>query len=210
MSHMVSSTDAPRRRKPPAERRAEIVARAASIALAEGLERVTLRAVAEQLDVRPGLITHYFAAVESLVAAAFAHAIDQEREVLFCSQGSPHEQIAQLVARVQDPEAVEVARLWLNARHLSRFLPGLAETVEEQESLDRDRLAAIIEEGVRSGDFRVHDPFAACVRILIAIDGYGAYANSAAAFDVPSYTRWVADATEWSLGLDPGSLRIDS
>lgn len=204
---MVSSTNSVKRRKPPAERRAEIVAQAASIALNEGLERITLRAVAEQLGVRPGLITHYFPVAEELVVAAFAQAVTQERAQFFPMDGSPLVRIAHLVARAQAAEALELSRLWLNARHLSRFSPRLAESVEQQEELDRERLIELIEEGVHTGVFHTQDPFTASVRILIAIDGFGAYANNSGAFTHPSYTEYVADAVEWSLGLEPGTLR---
>ena len=40
------------------ERRAEIVAAAASIGIEEGLERITLRSVAEKVGVRPGVQPH--------------------------------------------------------------------------------------------------------------------------------------------------------
>lgn len=194
-------------RKPPQERRAEIVAEAASIALDEGLERLTLRAVAERLGVRPGLITHYFPAADDLVVEAFVVAVSGERERLFPGGGAPMQRLALLVARAQSEDARTLARLWLNARHLSRFRPLLAESLEGQEALDRERLTALIDEGAGAGVFHVDDPFAACVRILVAIDGLGAYVNNVGSFDVDAYTNFVADTAEWALGLTPGELR---
>jgi len=44
------------------------------------------------------------------------------------------------------------------------------------------------------------------VRILVAIDGFGAYANNPAAFTDESFTRFVPDAVEWALRLEPGVL----
>ncbi|MDT7675852.1 MAG: hypothetical protein QOD82_3754, partial [Pseudonocardiales bacterium] len=41
---------------------------AAELALANGLEALTLRRVAEALGVFPGLVNHYFPAVDELVA----------------------------------------------------------------------------------------------------------------------------------------------
>lgn len=204
---MVSSGEKRARRKPPAERRAEIVAAAAAIAFSDGLERVTLRAVAERLGVRPGLITHYFPAVEELVAAAFALAVSEEREQLLPTGGSPLERIARLAARAQSESARELSRLWLNARHLARFSPLLGSCLEDQEALDRERLTAIIAEGVHEGVFGVEDAAAAAVRILIAVDGFGAYANNRGAFEDPAFTCFVADAAEWALGLEAGALR---
>ena len=62
---MSSPLDAARR-KPPKERRAEIIEAAAGIALADGLERVTARRVAEALGVFPGLVNHYFGSADDL------------------------------------------------------------------------------------------------------------------------------------------------
>jgi hypothetical protein len=156
---------------------------------------------------RHGLITHYFPVVEDLVVAAFVVAVSAERERLFTVSGSPRERIARLVARAESADAAVLARLWLNARHLSRFSPALAEALEDQEALDRHRLAALIEEGVRAGDFPEVDAFAATVRIFIAVDGIGAYVNNRGGFSADAYTHFVSDTAEWALGLPAGSLR---
>ena len=79
---MSSSVQRKRIRKSPEARRAEIVATAARIALTEGLECVTLRRVAEELTVRPGLISHYFPSAEDLVAEAFSVAALGELDTL--------------------------------------------------------------------------------------------------------------------------------
>lgn len=205
MDAMTSQT--PRARKRPEERRAEILHEASSIALAEGLERVTLRAVADGLSVRPGLISHYFPAAEDLVAAAFELAVTGERERLFSTVGGPTERLSRLVRRVTTGEADDLARLWLNARHLGRFSAVLATALAAQEAIDRERMQALIEAGTASGEFHTDDAFAACVRIFVAIDGYSVYVNSVDTFDVPAYTHFVSDVCEWTLGLAPGALR---
>lgn len=203
----VSSRKAPRVRKQPEERRAEILSEAARIALESGLERITLRAVAERLGVRPGLISHYFPAAEDLVIAAFELAIATEREWLFDAPGTALERLIGFVRRVESNEAAELARLWLNARHLARFMPALVDAIERQEAHDRARLIELIEEGAADGAFEVADVLGACVRILMAVDGFGAYANNQTQFEHDAYERYVADVCEWALGLEPGLLR---
>ncbi len=206
---MVSSGAAGRVRKHPEERSAEILDEAARLALAEGLERITLRAVAAGLGVRPGLISHYFPAAEDLVVAAFARAADGERAAILGSTGSgdPLGRMARFIARIERGYGDELACLWLNARHLARFLPGLADALERQEARDRDRMVALIEAGNAAGDFHAPDPLAACVRIFMAADGYGVYVNNPEPFDVDAYTHFVADVAEWALGVAPGVLR---
>lgn len=194
-------------RKLPEERRAEILSEAAQIALTEGLERITLRAVADRLGVRPGLINHYYPAAEDLVIAAFVRAVSEEREELFPNGGAPVARMAYLISRIEGDRAFELARLWLNARHLCRFSPALAEALQAQEYLDRMRLTSLIEDGMAEGDFAVDDPLAASIRILVAIDGVGAYVNNVGSFDYEAFTRFVSDVAEWSLGMAAGELR---
>ncbi|KHK95914.1 TetR family transcriptional regulator [Microbacterium mangrovi] len=197
---------APRVRKRPEERRAEILDTAAAIALEEGLERITLRAVADRLNVAPGLISHYFPAAEDLVVEAFSAAATAERAQLFAASGMPVERMAQFIVRVEDARSRDMARLWLNARHLSRFRPAIGQALAAQEELDRAQLLEIIEAGVAEGVFPTGDAFAAAVRILIAVDGVGSYVNDEASFEHPSYEHFVTDAAEWALGVEPGLL----
>ncbi|WP_337248894.1 TetR/AcrR family transcriptional regulator [Leucobacter chromiireducens] len=192
---------ATRVRKAPGERREEILEEASRIALAEGLERITLREVAAGLGVRPGLIGHYFPVVGELVGEAFARAVSRERDRLFVASGAPRARLAEFVARVESVEARALGRLWLNARHLARFQPALAEAIAQQEGLDEDRLTALIEAGNAAGEFAAADPRAACIRIWMAVDGLGAYANSPAVLEEPAYGGFVADVCGWTLGL---------
>ncbi|WP_346728693.1 TetR family transcriptional regulator [Leucobacter manosquensis] len=196
-------------RKSAEVRRAEILAEAAAIARRDGLERVTLRAVAEPLGVRPGLISHYFSAVEVLVIEAFVLAVTAERDWLFGEEDAPLAQMSGFVRRAESQEAVELCRLWLNARHLARAVPNLAVAIDEQESLDRARMVALIEAGVASGAFQTTDPVGASTRIYMAVDAIGVYANNASPFEHPAFRHFVADVAGWSLGVDPRALRAE-
>lgn len=203
---MVSRPNGAALRKPPTQRRAEIVAAAAEIAMAESLERITLRAVAEKLGVRPGLISHYFPAVEGLVVEALALVLEKERQEHFPETGRPLERLARLAANAQSETSLQFARLWLNARHLARFRPLIADELERQEAIGRDQLIELIDEGMRLGEIPAVDSMAAAVRILMANDGFGAYANNPEPFYEAAFTRFIGDAIEWSLGLEPGAL----
>ena len=208
---MAAGDPAPRVRKPADERRSEILAEASRIALESGLERITLRAVAEPLGVRPGLIGHYFPAVDDLVIGAFVRAVTAERDWLFGATDEaavvPFAQLAGFVQRAESVEALELCRLWVNARHLARFTPGLARAIDEQEALDRDRMVGLIEAGLARGDFATGDAVGACTRIYMAVDAVAMYANNAAPFDHPSSRHFVSDVAGWSLGVDPRALR---
>ncbi|MEV7794758.1 TetR family transcriptional regulator C-terminal domain-containing protein [Streptomyces sp. NPDC087512] len=199
-------------RKPPAERRNEIVGAAAQVALAEGLECVTLRRVAERLGVRAGLVGHYFPVAEELVAEAFASATMAELDSLLPEVG-PGEggdvalrTVRRLLARISGAEFDDVSRLWLNARHLSRYRPVLREQVVSQELLWCRRLGQVVAEGVDGGVFVCADPWAAAVRVLVAIDGTGSYVNTSADRRGAAVGGLVRALAEAELGLDPGAL----
>ncbi|CAL9616349.1 TetR/AcrR family transcriptional regulator [Streptomyces sp. enrichment culture] len=206
---MSSSVQRKRVRKDPAARRAEIVGAAAAVALAEGLECVTLRRIAEELAVRPGLISHYFPSAEDLVAEAFGSAAAAETDALLPAErpeGTPTERLARFLGRTQGEAYDTISRLWINARHLSRYRPALRERVTAQESAWRARLGALIEEGVEKGEFRTEDPLVTALQILVVLDGLGVDANVGHE-DLPDAVARMAFITaERELGLAPGTL----
>ncbi|MGV9270449.1 TetR/AcrR family transcriptional regulator [Kitasatospora sp. NPDC003701] len=207
---MTSTPRAARTRKTPEERRTEILQAAARLALERGLERTTMQLVADELGVRPGLIGHYFATVDDLLCEAFARAVSGERDALLPPAEAglpPVRRLSRLLHRLDGEDFVDLGRLWLNARHLSRYRPNLRRVVAEQEAIMRDTLTAVIEDGVRAGDFVSDDALGACLVILVAIDGLGAYANDEPLFTHPALEALVFTTAERELGLAPGTLR---
>ncbi|WP_087887209.1 TetR/AcrR family transcriptional regulator [Streptomyces alboflavus] len=207
---MSSSVQNKRIRKSPAARRAEIVAAAAGVALAEGLECITLRRVAEELDVRPGLISHYFPAVDDLVAEAYGSAVGSELDELLPADragATPTRHLARFLTRTTGKAYDDISRLWLNARHLSRYRPALRDRVAVQEDAWRDRLEEVIRVGVEEGEFHTADPLVTAIQILVVLDGLGMLVNSPSADDGPPAVRRLPVTTaERELGLPVGAL----
>ncbi|RST08644.1 TetR family transcriptional regulator [Streptomyces sp. WAC05374] len=207
---MPSSLPNKRIRKSPAARRAEIVDTAAAVALTEGLECITLRRVAEELDVRPGLISHYFPAVEDLVAEAYGQAAATELDALLPTDrggATPTRHLARFLARTTGEAYDNISRLWLNARHLSRYRPTLRDRVAVQEAAWRDRLEALIRDGVHQGEFRTADPMVTAMQILVVLDGLGMLVNSHdTGDDPPEILRMPLTTAERELGLPAGTL----
>ncbi|MFI6882422.1 helix-turn-helix domain-containing protein, partial [Streptosporangium canum] len=58
---------APRRRRSPAESRAELLAAAAELIIERGPDNVSLRQIAEAAGVAHGLVSHYFGTYGALV-----------------------------------------------------------------------------------------------------------------------------------------------
>lgn len=200
-------------RKSAAERRQEIVAAAAQVGLGEGLECVTRQRIADELGVQPGLIHHYFPAVEELVAEAFTSATMAELDGLLPEpapergSGGPLRTFQRFFTLISGVEFDNVSKLWLNARHLSRYRPVLRAEVVSQELRWCRRIEQIITEGVGEQAFRCSDPWAAAVRILAVVDGAGAYINTSADQRMTPLTDLARKIAEAELGLPADSLR---
>ncbi|MGW7084561.1 TetR/AcrR family transcriptional regulator [Streptomyces sp. NPDC054871] len=206
---MSSSVQRKRIRKSPAARRAEIVEAAAAVALTEGLECVTLRRIGEELDVRPGLISHYFPSTEDLVAEAFGSAASAELDTLLPAErpdGSPTRHLARFFAHATGEAYEAISRLWINARHLSRYRPVLRDRVAEQEGAWRGRLEGLVRDGVEQGEFRTADAYVTTIQILVVIDGLGAHANTDTSGRPEAVTRMAVTTAERELGLASGTL----
>ena len=132
-----------RRRKPPDERRAEILTTASALASAEGLESLTLRRVADELGVYPGLVSHYFQTVDELVVAAFRHAVTSESAACYAAvadEPTPLDRLAKLLVSLIGHERDGVSLLWLDAWSAFRHRAGLAVEVNRQMEADKQRL----------------------------------------------------------------------
>ncbi|MFI1016141.1 TetR/AcrR family transcriptional regulator [Streptomyces sp. NPDC020965] len=209
---MTSRDPGTRTRKAPAERRHEIIRAAAQVGLAEGLECITLRRVADELDVQPGLVGHYFPAADTLVAQAFTSATMAELDGLLPAEPTgdgneaPLSTLRRFFTLIASTEFDNVSKLWLNARHLSRYRPVLRDHVIEQELLWCRRIEQLITAGTRAQVFHCANPWAAAVRILVAIDGSSAYINTSADTRTAPIADLARTTAETELGLPPGSL----
>lgn len=172
---MATMTNPARRRLKPDERRAAMLDAAGDVLLKDGIGALTLRHLALQLGVAPGLVNHYFPEIEALAAEAFARIAEGEVAALFAAAtgmpetGAPDPvaQIARLVTDLLDPQRRPVSLLWLDAWQASRNRPRLRAAVITAMDLWHDRLCALITDG----GFAAPDPAAAATRILALIDG---------------------------------------
>jgi len=192
------------------QRRGEIVAAASRLALAEGLQSLTLRRVADALGVVPGLVHHYFPAVDDLAAAAFAHAAGVERAGAFAvlpPAALPLAQLRALLGLLLEETSDAISLLWLDAWQASRNRPALRAEVTRQMAAWQADLAGLIARGVASGAFRCVDTAVAAVRILALIDGLSVQAAIRFSIGYASVQDLVVETIERELGLESGTLR---
>lgn len=165
------------KRKLPAERRGELLGKAVEIARAEGLSAVTLRRVAADLGVTPGLVSHYFSAAEQLTAAAFRAAAQQDLDAAnarVAAQRSASAKMLALIDYMLADDGDEGSALWLETWTLARRNPVLAAEADDLTAQWVARIADIVAAGVEAGEFTVTGPVdAAARRVLTLIDGLG-------------------------------------
>ncbi|GAA2103021.1 hypothetical protein GCM10009801_77500 [Streptomyces albiaxialis] len=155
------------------------------------------------------MISHYFPAVEDLVAEAFGSAVSAELDGLLPEDrpgGTPRLHLARFFSHAMGEAYDDISRLWINARHLSRYRPVLRERVAEQERAWRERLSGLLREGVGRDEFRTDDPYLTAIRILVVIDGLAAHANTSTLSHPPEVTRMAVATAERELGLPEGTL----
>ncbi len=165
------------KRKLPAERHSELLAKAVEISRAEGLSAVTLRRVAADLGVTPGLVSHYFSAAEQLITAAFRSAavadLDEARSHVDAAPTALAKMDA-LMDYLLDDSSDDASALWLEAWSLGRRNAALASEAKELTDDWLACIAGIVRAGTQDGEFRVDDVDVAARRLLTMIDGLGA------------------------------------
>jgi len=168
----------PRTRKSPDERRAEIEAAAAEIALAEGLSAVTLRAVAGHIGVASGLVAHYAPSMEDLVASTFTGVVGAELDevdALLAARADAAGRLGVLIDTLLDGSRDDVTRVWVQAWALGSRSEALAAAVRA--SMDRWQalIAGTITAGGSAFELGGEEPDAIAWQILAMIDGLTAH-----------------------------------
>ncbi|MFF4553815.1 TetR/AcrR family transcriptional regulator [Streptomyces sp. NPDC001422] len=208
----MTTAEQPRfRRLPPEERRQEIVAAAARLALDGGLEAVTYRSVAEALGCARGLVHHYFGSVESLEAEAFTAAVATDLDDSFRRAEDQPGTVAALAHLLghwvsEDPEPHKT--LWLDAWCQAMRKPGIRQAVDHAMRASHDRLLALLQRGVDAGDFTHPDLAALAWQLLTALDGLIVHSSIGVNRGIVDVRATIMRSAETSLGLKAGALSL--
>ena len=201
-------------RMSPDERRAAIVAAARAVMARRGIAGTTVRDVAAELGTSSGLIHHYYASMDDLLAEAFEQAARADLvEVLEgLSQGRDAvEKLAMFFDTydrgMRDGSGDFGMQIWLDAWAEAARRPALRRTSRRLNEEWQSALARIIREGIDDGQMTCDEPDASAWRVLSLLDGL--ILQVVAHGDVLTRAQadaWSRAAAERELGLRPGAL----
>ncbi len=190
-------------------RRDEILTATTDLLDRIGLQAIRVADVAEELGVSPGLVFYHFGTKDTLVAEAFAHAVDRDLSRLDQATAKGTDPLDRLrrVLRLYGPTGTAAGwRLWIDAWALAQREPVIRRVLRKLDQRWTAALLEVLEEGVADGSFACADPAASVARLSALLDGL-----SVATLVYRSVTRaqlreWVTAAVAHELGLDESVL----
>lgn len=195
----------------PDERRAAIVDATLAVMVRQGIAATTARDVASEMGTSSGLIHHYFASMDDLVAEAFDRVAsdDLARTVgAVDSATDPVDRLAVFFAYYNKADDDWGMQLWLDAWAEASRRPTLQQTSRRLNEAWQELVADLVRDGVRAGVMTCDDPDAVAWRIISLLDGLAlqavAHADLVARDDA---NRWACRYAEDELALARGALR---
>lgn len=159
-------------RRAPAERRQALIDAAARALAKHGAGGVSVRTIAAEAGVSPGLVTHHFEGVEPLLAATYRQVSDQVGEALAAAVeqagDDPRARLAAYVAGNFQPPVMDTDLLatWLGLLSLTKSMPLVEIAHAETYAAYRAEVERLLAACQQSGDHRLQ-----AVAITALIDG---------------------------------------
>ncbi|MFF0853794.1 TetR/AcrR family transcriptional regulator [Streptomyces sp. NPDC003388] len=193
-----------------AERREEMLRAAIGQIEARGVAAVRIADVAAALGVSNALVLYHFSTKEKLVAAAFAHAAEDDLARLRALLGRRTSALRRLRAAVRWYAPTGQAkgwRLWIEGWAVSLREPALRAVARDLDQRWKAAIAEVIAEGVAAGEFTCPDPASTALRLTALLDGLAVQLTSyPGAVARARAQEWVDDALARELGLRPDEL----
>jgi AcrR family transcriptional regulator len=195
--------------KPEARRRA-IIDAAHTVARRQGLSTTTVRDVAEEMGTSSGLIHHYFASMDELLAVVFAEVA--EADLSATRQRMDHAEsavgrLAAYLAGFTDPENDVTVQFWLDAWSEAGRNQTIRQTSRALNVEWHRILSSVIREGVESGEFDDVDADVVAWMALSLLDGLSLQVvPHRKVISRSQAAAWAAESIERDLGLQAGSL----
>lgn len=194
----------------PSARRDEIVAATLRVAATKGLANTTVRDVAAEMGTSSGLIHHYFASMDDVLAAAFEEAAGAElaeAEGAMQSCNGAIERLSSFFASYTHTDEYGAFQMWLDAWAEATRRPTLGATSRRLNIAWQRLIATTIAEGIKEGTMSCDDPDAAAWRVLSLLDGLSLQlATHPGVIERTQVLDWAMTALEFEVGLAARSL----
>lgn len=166
------------RRLPPEERERTILDGGIALARENGLDTLTVRAVAARVGVTPALVAHYRPVMDAFVAEVFGTIVAGERDEViaaFSPVGGLRASLQRLVETLLDDSRDDVALIWVQAWSLGVRNEPLGERVRAEMDLWQSRLEEVISGAAIADPDDSADPAFAAWMLLAMVDGMSAH-----------------------------------
>ena len=177
--------------------------------LRKGMAATTVRDVAHEMGTSSGLIHHYYASMDELLAAAFERAASQDLDATrdaMAAGADPVERLRIFFATYARAEQDWAFQLWLDAWAEAARRPAVQSTSRRLNVAWQELLEDAIKGLIGSGEVTCADPAASAWRILSLLDGLALQAVAHRVdIDRDAVIGWSASYAESELGL-PGWL----
>lgn len=194
----------------PDQRREAIIAAALVVMARKGMAGTTVRDVAEEMGTSSGLIHHYVASMDDLLAAAFEQVASQDLESTRAGMAAGRdasEKLALFFANYARADEDWAFQMWLDAWAEAARRPAVRAVSHRLNVAWQQLLVEAIDEGVAAGLMACADPDATAWRIVSLLDGLSLQAVAhRASIDRESVMRWGAAYAESELALPAGTL----
>lgn len=152
-------------------RRAQLIATAIEVIADVGADRASISQIAERAGITRGVVTYHFRDRRSLFAAVVAHVYDLAHDALgerVHSAISPRESLRTfIIGSLEFYAEHSVEMVALSAIYRTADMPRAEQGEHRSELTDVEE---ILVDGIRSGDFRDHDPAIMAATIRSALD----------------------------------------
>lgn len=165
------------KRMPPEERERAILEGAIALARENGLEGLTVRAVAARVGVTPALVAHYRPVMDAFVAEVFSAIVAAERDEVLAAVDPAdglRPNLQRLIETLLDSTREDVAVVWVQSWSLGARNEELGERVRHEMDLWQARLEEVILRAAAEGGEAV-DPGSAAWLLLAMVDGMSAH-----------------------------------
>ncbi|MFI6469635.1 TetR/AcrR family transcriptional regulator [Streptomyces sp. NPDC050516] len=193
-----------------AERREELLRAAVEQIESRGVAAVRIADVATSLGVSNALVLYHFSTKEKLVAAAFAHAAEDDLAQLHKILGRRTSALRRLRAAVRWYAPTGPAkgwRLWIEGWAAALREPALREVAHGLDQRWKAALTEVMAEGAAAGEFGCADPAGAAWRLTALLDGLAVQMISyPGSLGRAAMLEWADEALARELGVPRAAL----